>query len=130
MKTKMVKRFYCDFCGKGSMRSDCMVRHEVICFYNPNRACLTCGEEDASGFREPTLVADNIAKLKAHLLDPQKLLHEITCPTCVLAAVIQYQDKHHSTDPEDHISFDHKTEFSNYHRRKNESDATFVDLMP
>lgn len=64
MKTKTVKRFYCDFCGKGGCYSSNMRRHEEHCTLNPNRKCGLC--EIARETPKP------IAELVALLPDPKQ----------------------------------------------------------
>jgi len=42
MKTRTVKRHYCDYCSKGSFQRPSMERHELCCFKNPNQKCPIC----------------------------------------------------------------------------------------
>ena len=45
---KQVKRWKCDFCKKTYCNKGGCKRHEEICYYNPaNRACITCGHNEA-----------------------------------------------------------------------------------
>ena len=39
-------RYGCSFCKKTTARKETMERHEVVCYYNPNRVCPIC---DGSG---------------------------------------------------------------------------------
>jgi hypothetical protein len=39
VRTKMVKRYWCEFCGKASCSAGHMARHERHCTKNPNREC-------------------------------------------------------------------------------------------
>lgn len=38
---KTYPKFKCDFCNKKAVHS-AMVKHEIICWYNPSRRCRTC----------------------------------------------------------------------------------------
>lgn len=42
MKTKIVNRYYCDFCRKSGGSASAMSRHEKHCTLNPNRECRVC----------------------------------------------------------------------------------------
>lgn len=44
-EVKVYPKFKCDFCNKRSIKSR-MLKHEIICYYNPNRICREC---DGSG---------------------------------------------------------------------------------
>lgn len=109
MKTKKVNRYYCDHCRKGLCHKPSMVNHEAICFRNPVRCCIMCGAPQESGYPSPTDVAANVAILERFGGDAQKLLVEIDCPACTLAAILQYSTKH-KLDAEDYIHFDYKKE--------------------
>jgi hypothetical protein len=37
MKSKQVWRYYCEFCGKASLRRHLTARHELHCYKNPDR---------------------------------------------------------------------------------------------
>ena len=39
MKTKTIKAYYCDFCGKRMFSGGWMSRHEKRCTMNPDRVC-------------------------------------------------------------------------------------------
>lgn len=43
-EVKVMPKFKCDFCKKRAVKS-AMEKHEVICWYNPNRKCRTCDGE-------------------------------------------------------------------------------------
>lgn len=49
LKPRTIQEYKCDFCYKNTRRKQTMVRHERICFKNPNRECETCQN---SGFIE------------------------------------------------------------------------------
>lgn len=42
MRSKTVKRFYCDHCSKGMFRKADMANHEASCTMNPERVCYMC----------------------------------------------------------------------------------------
>jgi len=93
LRTKTVKRHYCDFCNKGMFRAADMTQHEVGCTKNPNRKCWLC--EDANTFslkeiieelkkRQPvfgdTIYAENLAWVREKTGD---------CPACILSVLRQ-----------------------------------------
>jgi hypothetical protein len=43
MRTKTVKRYYCDFCSRGFFKKPDAINHELTCISNPKRACYLCG---------------------------------------------------------------------------------------
>jgi hypothetical protein len=43
MKTKLMNRYYCDFCGKSGCAKGHMLKHERHCTLNPERECGVCG---------------------------------------------------------------------------------------
>lgn len=104
MRTKKVTRYFCDHCGKGSLRSFSTLRHESICFRNPNRKCFLCEN------------AQPISELKKHLScgDPTFAdLRKATgnCPACILATILQLVPKGQRVHGEDHwFEFDYKKE--------------------
>ena len=70
MKVKLKKVYYCDFCGKRSLRS--LAKHEKHCTANPNRECRLCGRKD---------ITTLIAKYKNTYEIVQKTLKGWTGPT-------------------------------------------------
>lgn len=42
MRSKMVKRYWCDHCNKAGLSAGHMVRHEQHCTMNPARSCRVC----------------------------------------------------------------------------------------
>lgn len=68
MRTKMVKRHWCDFCNKAGLSASAMARHEKHCTMNPNRACRVCGMV-ADG-RDSDFVPQTVAQLSALLPTP------------------------------------------------------------
>ena len=100
MRSKTVKRFYCDFCGRGMFRADAMLRHEHGCVRNPNRECYRCGA--AKGIYDySTLVAKLRNGLDVTECDFKEGFVEVRtpvpmrwllaqvdgCPTCALAVL-------------------------------------------
>ena len=52
---KTYPKYKCDFCKKKAVHH-AMLKHEVVCWYNPNRKCRTCFGEGTvfyyNGFTE------------------------------------------------------------------------------
>jgi len=80
VKTKLVKRHYCDHCKKGGQSKYCMARHERTCVWNPQRACVFCSKPE-------TTVAELIEALNDGL--PALEQKAAMCPACMLAAIVQ-----------------------------------------
>lgn len=113
-------RYYCDFCHKAKMVKNTMVKHELGCTLNPARVCGIC--------RLLENVQVPIEELKAALeADSVKIpvLRELAgnCPTCILAAIRQYNVGLH---PEDTLSpeFEFKKEMESFWKDYNESQAS------
>ena len=112
MRTKMVKRHWCDFCDKAGLSASAMARHEKHCTMNPNRACRVCGMV-ADG-RDSDFVPQTVAQLSALLPEPITLVDDFggkrfqdgfedsvnaaiptlraasgDCPACMMAALRQ-----------------------------------------
>lgn len=109
MRTKMVKRHWCDFCNKAMFQAHAMDRHEKHCTLNPQRECRVCKAlEDGqdSGFN-PVPLAQLVAMLPAMpCMFPNGLEHgeyfaklesaikdvraaSGNCPACIMAALRQ-----------------------------------------
>ena len=43
MRTKTIKRHWCDHCNKAGLQAHAMARHEAHCTMNPARGCRVCG---------------------------------------------------------------------------------------
>lgn len=74
MHFKIVKRYYCDFCGKSGLSASHISRHEKACTLNPQRICRMC-HMDMDG----TIMNENGAQaemetLLALLPDPKPYL--------------------------------------------------------
>lgn len=113
MKTKTVKRHWCDFCNKAGLQAHAMAKHEKHCTLNPARDCRVCGL--LGGITH--VGAERMAMLVSMLPDPSeflatnwgdvmvaaqeklvldlaiampKLREEVeNCPACILAALRQ-----------------------------------------
>jgi len=95
MKTKTVKRFYCEHCGKGGQSARWILWHEAACTKNPNRVCRYCGERGIPfvGIERPTEqslaevneLGPNSREFKADVEKALKATDE--CPACTLAAL-------------------------------------------
>lgn len=48
-EVKVYPKFKCDFCKKRAVKAS-MEKHEIICWYNPNRKCRTCDGEGTQFF--------------------------------------------------------------------------------
>lgn len=110
MKTKHVLRYHCDHCGKGRLSKSCMVKHEIICVYNPTRQCPLCWDLQLPSKPMPVLIEaiqTSMAKLR-----------EVSegCPACILAAIIQSRDPYASKE-ENWVDFDYKKELANWHQQ-------------
>lgn len=77
MKTRTVKRHYCDYCRKASFQRPSMERHEAACFKNPNRKCPVCfdAEEHKPDWDSKTM---SVSAIRSE------------CPACLVAMVIQH----------------------------------------
>lgn len=113
MRTKTVKRHWCDFCNRAGLQAYAMARHEKHCTMNPARDCRVCGllggsvhvgaERMASLVAilpDPTEFLDTQfwsgddsphSRLAASLKDAMPTLREEVdgCPACILAALRQ-----------------------------------------
>lgn len=49
MKTKLVKRYWCDHCNKAGLQAGGMRRHEQHCTMNPARSCRVCSLKQVCG---------------------------------------------------------------------------------
>lgn len=129
MKTKTVKRYWCDFCKKTGLRRDAMEKHELHCTMNPNRKCRMCSHME----EEPQKVADLVVLLPIPKIDEfgfasketiaaaneiLPVLREKThdCPACILAALRQ------AKIPAPATSFDYKKEVAAFWASCNNDD--------
>ena len=89
MKTRTVKRHYCDHCHKGMFQRPSMERHEVACFKNPNRKCPVC-------FDAPEHKPDWDSK--GETVDAKGA----ECPACLMAMVMRENRHVHASDEDGH----------------------------
>lgn len=98
MRSKTVKRYYCDHCSKGSFRKPDMAQHELSCTLNPNRVCYLCD----NGAITTEHLSSLVAELKKRCPDDDDcwgaatkddvawLLQEVhQCPACALSVLRQ-----------------------------------------
>ena len=140
MKTKLVKRHWCDFCNKAGLQAHSMAKHEKHCTLNPARDCRVCALLGGSMH----VGAERMAELVAMLPDPAeylatpcwsdhednpqrrllaalelampKLREEVSnCPACILAALRQKKIPVPMVD-----SFDYKDEMQSVFNSLNE----------
>jgi len=57
MRTKLVKRYWCDFCNKAGLSAGAMAKHEKHCTMNPNRECRVCKMVDSAQHSLASLIA-------------------------------------------------------------------------
>lgn len=57
MHSKLVHRYYCDFCGKANCSAPAMRRHENHCTLNPKRKCRMCRRLGETPVDVPHLIA-------------------------------------------------------------------------
>lgn len=95
MKTKRKNVYYCEFCGKYSLRKDSMELHERHCTLNPDRYCRMCNEKRdyrsfVNSLRERFEVEENgeniVWKGKEITLREVKEFAE-HCPACILTVI-------------------------------------------
>lgn len=118
MKTKTVKRHYCDHCKKGGQSAYCMRRHESTCIRNPLRVCIICSPQHLDGSLLPTqaTVAELIEALRSGGLKALEDRAEM-CPACMLAAIVQSYGGR-KPDQEDWIDFDYKKQKASWDNEK------------
>lgn len=72
MKTKLVKRHWCDHCNRAGLQERAMARHEQHCTMNPARTCRVCA-----------LIAEGTGEdASAPLADLMALLPDYVAFTC------------------------------------------------
>lgn len=106
MRTKMVRRYWCEHCNKGGLQKHSMAVHEAHCTLNPARACRVCGllggpvAPDPDGLRaliallpadEPPAYGDELDEYvrRANAAIPALRAAANECPACMLAALRQ-----------------------------------------
>jgi len=106
MITKLVKRYYCEFCRKGGMTKG-IQKHENSCIKNPNRVCYVCEE---FGFEQkplPELIDQAAGGIPDIVSD---------CPCCILSALVQRRIAH---PDEEWVEYDYKEAMNGIRRDRN-----------
>lgn len=130
MKTKTVKRYWCDHCKKAGLQAHAMAKHEKHCTLNPSRNCRVCGLLGGSTHVGAERMAELVAILPKNvewegddygnpslryfsfcdaLRAATPALREATdnCPACIMAAIRQ------AGIPVPLVEFDFKSEMQN-----------------
>lgn len=116
MKTKLVNRYYCDFCRKANCCAPSIARHERGCTNNPARVCKMCEAAELKQASIEDLIAAANADLAPLLEEFDALagegwsqfeellerkvaitkLREVAnnCPACILAGIRQAKTDH------------------------------------
>lgn len=100
MRKKLVKRYYCDHCSKGSFKEPSMRQHEYGCIRNPDRVCYLCESSHdykalcAEAVARSTSNGDETPIDDARTINGAKELGELSsmvdgCPACLLALLRQ-----------------------------------------
>jgi hypothetical protein len=106
MRTKTVKRHWCDFCNRAGLQAHAMAKHERHCTMNPNRACRTCrlidggNGPDADELRALVAILPagpvpgwgdelDVFLVKVDAAIPKLREAAGDCPACMLAAIRQ-----------------------------------------
>lgn len=111
MITKLVKRYYCEHCGKGG-QTKAIANHEESCIKNPERKCWACKEFGLEQLPMPEL-------RKAFQDGGTYAVGEITiCPACKLAALMQERKANPSAWDDEDEYFDYKAEMSEMYKEK------------
>lgn len=101
MKVKQKKVYYCDFCGKHSLKN--LSRHEKHCTLNPNRQCKLCGRASISEIipkykietqkewftDHNSVLGETVVKIeKIAEAKLEQLKNEVEgCPNCILTVI-------------------------------------------
>lgn len=121
MKTKLVKRYYCDFCKKANCSSASIRKHENGCTNNPDRVCGFCR---IAGGKQKTIAelihAIGMDRAEFDRLNPNYPIDEWDrlepehlfaacnrCPACSLAAIRQ-------SGSHDFVKFDFRDEVKSF----------------
>ena len=104
VRTKTVKRHYCDFCSKGFFKAPSAVSHESTCCKNPNRSCYLCGQKlDVKKLVEAFNTGDI----------PELRLAASGCPSCMLSGILQ-------SGTDEYVDWDYAKAVTEWHREANE----------
>lgn len=110
MREKLVKRFYCDHCGKGRFHRAAMVKHEAACVYNPQRKCPLCEEAKFPQSSMPDLI-NALEACPTGNLDRLRFMAN-SCPACMLAAIVQCR----TTRDGEWTDFSYKAELQDWYQ--------------
>lgn len=120
MKTRQVKRHYCEFCGKGMFQIPAMQKHERHCTGNIERACRMCETECPEYSKIIHLAIDQIsttgiaeAMESGEYENVLKFIREqvCECPACILTVIRIGQLP---------CAFDYKAEAEDWIKEKND----------
>lgn len=115
MRTKTVKRYYCEHCSKGMFKKPSMEAHELSCIRNPLRTCPVCQNrwDEGEAMKYVAILKKIETELEADVL--KELSDECDhCPACILSAIVQFPQ---SEDPDEYHVFDF-----DYKKAKSEHD--------
>lgn len=118
MRTKTVKRYYCEHCSKGSFKIPSMVRHEMCCIKNPVRSCPLCENtwDDGEAEKYIAIVNQVWEKSEKEVLDELARACE-HCPACILSALVQFPQS--KNEEERHFfEFDYKVAKADWDREQ------------
>lgn len=117
MRTKLVKRHFCDFCNKGGMVAASMIEHEKTCLRNPDRECFLCQE----GRQKPAPMKELVdALFYGSRLEKVRSIAS-GCPACILATILNAKkDPRWDEEGYEYFAFDYKTEKDEWHAAQRE----------
>lgn len=135
MKEKLVKRFYCDHCGKGRFHRKAMAAHEDKCIYNPARICPLCVISDI-----PQSPMDDLI-LGFHASDSEGLdklrFMANNCPACILSAIVQGRrkvtvqvDNDRDVEMDEWVNFNYKDEMKDWYAMQSDKTPNTPSLCP
>lgn len=95
MRKKLVKRYYCDHCSKGSFKEPSMRQHEYGCIRNPDRVCYLCeSNRDYKTLVQAAKANSSEDEWERRNIDGPTQLEALSsmvdgCPACLLAVLRQ-----------------------------------------
>lgn len=130
MRTKLVKRHYCSYCGKGGFQIPAMNNHESSCTLNPKRNCRVCKAEPRN---YPALISEIRTDMRCKLVEntckdetiwnveDESLIRDLSsmvdgCPACTLAVIRQGKLN---------CSWDYREAFKAYQEAEQDMHATY-----
>lgn len=84
MKSRTVTMHYCEFCKRKGQRSKLVAKHEAECFFNPERVCRLCADDQL----EQKPLAELITTYR-ELGGAALATMAEGCPACINATVVQ-----------------------------------------